>query len=56
MRRVTRPVYPIIYPTPSTRPRSNVIADSDPNKVEEAAEPVGPLDGKFKYKKRWNNQ
>lgn len=56
MCRITRPVYPIIHPTLSTRRRSNVMADCDPNKVEESVETVGPLDGKFKYKKRWNNQ
>lgn len=29
----------------------NVIADGDPNEMAESTEPVGPLDGKFQYKK-----
>lgn len=52
MCRVTHPVYPIIHPTLSTRPRSTVmLADCDPKEMEESEEPVGPLDGKFEYKK-----
>ena len=46
------PVYPIIHPTPSTCPHSNVmLADCDLNEMEEPGEPVGPLDGKFEYQK-----
>lgn len=46
------PVYPIIHPTPSTGPRSYIMmADCDPNEMAESTEPVGPLDGKFQYKK-----
>lgn len=44
MRRMTRPVYPIIHPTLSTHPHSNMMADCDPNEVEESVELVGPLD------------
>ena len=48
---MTHPVFPIIHPTPSTCPCSNVMADCDPNKTEQSVELVGPLDGKFEYKK-----
>ena len=47
---ITRPVCFIIHPTLSTHPRSNIMADCDLNEVEEYVEPVGPLDGKLKYK------
>lgn len=48
---MTRALYPIIHPTTSTRPCSNVMAGCDPNEMEESKEPVGALDGRFEYKK-----
>ena len=50
MHRMTHPIYPIIHSTLSTHPHSNLMADCDPNKMEESEEPVGRLYGKLKYK------
>ncbi len=44
-------LYPTIPLTPSIRCHFNIMADCDPNKMEESQEPVGPLDGQFEYKK-----
>ena len=41
---MTRPVYPIIYPTLSTRPRSNVMADSDSLPQQLAKRRIGKRD------------
>lgn len=39
---MTHPVYPIIHPNPSTRPRSIVVADCDLNEMAESEQPLGP--------------
>lgn len=50
---MNHPMYPTIQPIPSTH-RHIFMVHCDPNETEEPEEPVGPLDGKFEYKKNKN--